>query len=167
MYCFVQTKVIRESITSSSTQYIRHGLPDKYGVRTNSKEKYEVTEIDLDNLTATLWRNNDCKFKHERIRVQLTLLLLLHAYSGARAGTFLESGHYYKNSGRCLKYKVSDSSFYHNVAEKMNRTYGCTSIIARMEVLAGCSRSLCDILRPILILMITRQSKIPYFCYTC
>lgn len=60
------------------------------------------------------------------MRVQLTLFLLLHAYSGAHAGTFIESGYYYKGSGRCLKYEVSDSSLYLIVAKKM--FFGCSRI---------------------------------------
>lgn len=90
------------------TQYIREGLPYKFGVSTDTKEKYETTDVDLDTLTATLWRNNECSFKHERMRVQLTLYLLFNAYSGARAGTFIASEESDRHSGRYLKYKVSN-----------------------------------------------------------
>ena len=77
-------------------------------MRTCPKEKYEATETDLDNLTKALWQNNQCDVKHERMRVQMTLYLQIHAYTGARAGTYIEAGYHHKGSGRCLKYKVSD-----------------------------------------------------------
>ena len=107
----------RRLTKSVITQYIREGLPQKFGVRRDAKPKYEITETDLDALTATLWCSNDCFFKHERMRVQLTLYLLLHAYSGARAGTFIEHGNS-KGSGRCLKYKVSISHDLLTYAER-------------------------------------------------
>ena len=69
------------------------------------KEKHILTEQDLNNLIGALWCSDLCNIQHGRQRVQLTLFLLLHAYTGARAGTFIESGHY-RGSKRCLTYKV-------------------------------------------------------------
>lgn len=38
-----------------------------------------------------MWSTDRCTFNHERQRVQMTLFLLIHAYCGARANTFIES----------------------------------------------------------------------------
>lgn len=49
----------------------------------SKKEKFEASDSDLDNLTHTLWRTNECQYRHERNRVQFTFYLLIYAYSGA------------------------------------------------------------------------------------
>lgn len=52
-----------------------------------------------------MWVTDRCVFVHERQRVQITLFLLVHAYCGARAGTFIEQSSE-RGSNRCLTYKV-------------------------------------------------------------
>lgn len=85
-------------------KHIVQELPRKFGSSTGKKRKYDPTVTDLDIPTRTLWRNNDYHVKHDRMRAQLTWFLLLHAYTGARAGTFIE-GYFHKGTGKCLTYK--------------------------------------------------------------
>ena len=80
-------------------------MPRNFGLGTGAKEKFEALEGDLDNLTRTLWCSDEFRFRHDRIRLQLTFYVLVHAYSGARPGTFLE-GKYHRAPGRYLKYVV-------------------------------------------------------------
>ena len=63
-------------------------------------------DSDLDNLLATLWCSDLCNIHHGRQRIQMTLYLLMHAYTGARAGEFIESKEY-RGTNRCLTWKVS------------------------------------------------------------
>lgn len=141
-------------------QYIRYEMPRKFGLGTGAKEKFEALESDLDNLTRNLWRSDECCLRHDRIRLQLTFYVLVHAYSGARPGTFLE-GKYYRGSGRCLKYKVSNSRKCTCLGLKMTRTLGYTCITVRTEPLGGCSRSLNGISKGIPVSMKTRSSSLP------
>lgn len=92
----------------SLIQYIRCEMPRKFGLRTGGRDKYEAIDSDLDNLVQSLWRTEECYFKNERMRVQSTFYLQMHAYSGTRTSTFIE-GTFYKGSGKCLKYEVSKS----------------------------------------------------------
>ena len=57
--------------------------------------------IDPDILTRALWPNNKFQRKHDRMPAQLTWQLVLHAYTCARAITFIEQ-YIYNKSGRCL-----------------------------------------------------------------
>ena len=52
-----------------------------------------------------MWTTDCCTFVHERQRVQLSLFLLIHAFCGARASTWIESS-LERGTNRCLTYKV-------------------------------------------------------------
>ena len=89
-----------------------------------TKEKHILTVQDLDNLIEALWCSDLCQISHGRQRIQLTLYLLLHAYTGVRAGAYIESG-YKKGSKQCLTYKVApaDNQSGHSLIE-MDRMQG-------------------------------------------
>ena len=99
-------KSINLELRHKTKTYIEEELPKKFGVSADKKKKHVLSHSDLNNLIAALWCSDLCKVSNGRQRVQLTLFLLLNAYTGARAGTFIESCHY-KGSKRCLTYKVS------------------------------------------------------------
>lgn len=82
MYSVHGVRGVQNCLMSSLfIQYIRYEMPRKFGLGTGAKEKFEALEGDLDNLTRTLWRSDECRFRHDRIRLQLTFYVLVHAYS--------------------------------------------------------------------------------------
>ena len=61
-------------------------------VRVWTDEKRRTrSETDIDDLMQALWHNNELSVEDERIQIQMTFGFLLHAYSGARGGTFIEA----------------------------------------------------------------------------
>ena len=80
-------------------------LPEMHNVPKTQREKYIFAESDLDNLLRIMWTTDCCTFAHERQRVQLSLFLLIHAFCGARASTWIESSRE-RGTNRCLTYKV-------------------------------------------------------------
>ncbi len=59
--------------------------------------------MDLEALVEQIWCFDAKEILHERTRIQLALLTLLHFYSGARPGSLLPTDHYPENY---LKYQV-------------------------------------------------------------
>ena len=76
------TTISKES-RAAVRRYIYHVLPRKRIVSKEQREKHLFTESDLDNLATTLRSTDGLKLNHERIWIQLTFYLLIHAYSGA------------------------------------------------------------------------------------
>ena len=76
-----------------------------HNVLKTQREKYIFAESDLDNLLRIMWTTDSCTFAHERQRVQISLFLLIHAFCGARASTWIESSRE-RGTNRCLTYKV-------------------------------------------------------------
>jgi hypothetical protein len=54
-----------------------------------------------------LWSYDPYEFAHPRCRVQLSLVILILVYTGARPGTIIESSAY-RGTNEALKYKVRD-----------------------------------------------------------
>ena len=142
--------------TDYSMQYIRQEMPRIFGLKTSGREKFEALEIDLDNLTRVLRHTNELHYRHERTRVQISLYLLLHAYTGARPGTFLE-GKNKLDSGRCLTYRVNNTEN----CKYMTKTFIYTYITKRMRPRGGCLRLLNGISKEILMSMKIRPSRLP------
>ena len=145
-------------------QYIRNELPRKFGLITTKKDKFEALDTDLDNLTQTLWRTSKCQYRHERIRIQFTFYLLIHAYLGARTGTFVNTSRG-KGSRRCLTYKVSGIKNLTCSWLIWARIFDDTSITGKTEPLGGCLRSQRDfgkemqvrlLILPVLLVSVTK-----------
>ncbi|KAL8637191.1 MAG: hypothetical protein Q9228_005515 [Teloschistes exilis] len=89
--------------------YINQQLPKQLGISKARREKYTFIPKDLDNLLRVMWTTDRCTFVHERQRVQMTFYLLVHAFCGARAATFIE-GVFERHTNHCLTYQAGCSA---------------------------------------------------------
>ncbi|KAI9848893.1 MAG: hypothetical protein M1837_006409 [Sclerophora amabilis] len=109
-FCFFQAFQKRTNITLSKEvkenvkHYIETDLQKQHKLSFAEKDKYFIGPADFDILLNYLWTSDDHDYIHERYRVQLSLLLMIFCYTGARAGSIVESGAY-RNSGKALTYK--------------------------------------------------------------
>ncbi len=68
---------------------VRQQLAAQFNLSTEKKEKPIMRAEDLFELLKTLWVSNEIKFKHERHRVQLALIMQLAGITGNRSGALL------------------------------------------------------------------------------
>jgi len=97
------------SLRNSSLTYTQHiltYLTEMYKLIVESKDKPTCSVIDLYNLLAYHWCEDDRTKCHGRFRVQTAFLMQLIAYTSSRLGAIIEQKHF-KSKRRFLKYKVS------------------------------------------------------------
>ncbi|KAL8899983.1 MAG: hypothetical protein Q9207_005916 [Kuettlingeria erythrocarpa] len=106
-FCSAFYKATGTIVTMEARDVLRRfikSLHERYGIPKTQREKYIFVESDVDNLLRIMWTTDRCTFTHERQRIQLSLFLLIHAYCGARASTWIESSRE-RGTNRCLTYK--------------------------------------------------------------
>lgn len=108
--CHPPLECISNLLTACEKQYIRNELTEKYGLRTEHRERYLVTKKDLDCLLYRLFGADDHDYPHERSRCQNGFALSLFAGSAARAGAIVEASSY-PGSNEALYYEVCPSVF--------------------------------------------------------
>lgn len=65
----------------------------KQGITTTKKrDKFLFDVDDLVHVILSAWTKYDNGFFHEGMRVQMTFLLLVYCFTGARVGAFLHNG---------------------------------------------------------------------------
>lgn len=85
-------------------QYIRNDL----GLSQKSRPKPLIFASDVKILTEQIWKHDSHDYKSERMRVQLSFILILHTTGGWRLGCSTESSEY-RHSNQSLWYQVSTS----------------------------------------------------------
>ena len=73
-------------------QWVRNTLPKQGFTTTKKREKFLFDVDDLVNVIVCAWTKDDSVFIHECMRVQMTFLILIYCFSGARIGAFLHNG---------------------------------------------------------------------------
>lgn len=75
------------------TTLVKEGLVVKKHV-----PKHNFADRDLSRVLLALWTHDDLLFIHERYRVQVTFIIHVYCWTGARLGAFFTGG---------LRYQVS------------------------------------------------------------
>lgn len=86
-------------------QFINTELTEEFGLQDITRRKDIASILDLEILLHQLWALDDTLFKHERIRIQMALLIMLVAYTTTRPGAVVESS-CHRESNEALCYKV-------------------------------------------------------------
>ena len=84
--------------------FIRGHLSVDCRIKNISQERTYSDEVDLDVLLQQLWCNDVRELHWNRLRIQITLLLHIHAFLAVRPGAILPTPYYPEV---CLKYMVS------------------------------------------------------------
>ncbi|KAI9765002.1 MAG: hypothetical protein M1840_007924 [Geoglossum simile] len=86
------------------TNYIKSSLKDEYELSTEVRTKPDMSVEDLRFALRHHWAYDQELYSTERQRVQMSLMLLLCAYTGSRPGAIIESG-CARGSNRALRYR--------------------------------------------------------------
>lgn len=90
-------------------KWISKGLVKEEVIEDIRRAKHMFTHDDLTNILVSLWADDDPVFIHPRYRVQLTFVILVYCYTGARIGTFIPDTS--KKDERGLRYEVLQATY--------------------------------------------------------
>ena len=77
-------------------QWVRRSLTREGIVINKHRPKHNFTTRDLTRVLLTLWTRDDLIFIPERYRVQITFIVHVYCWTGARIGAFFTDGLRYK-----------------------------------------------------------------------
>ncbi|KAH8595168.1 hypothetical protein B0O99DRAFT_687011 [Bisporella sp. PMI_857] len=103
MYFRTTDNLIPPHIGTDVLSFIKTELRGK-GLAKVRRQKALADALDIGWLLTYLWCYDIHEFRHPRYRVQLSFMLLLITYTGARPGTIIESSAY-RGSNQAMRYK--------------------------------------------------------------
>ncbi|KAK6531025.1 hypothetical protein TWF281_007851 [Arthrobotrys megalospora] len=83
---------------------IKKWVDDKSKIFPAAKTKISITGRDLVSLLRHLWESDTHRYRHERLRVQLALMMQISAFTAIRPGSMIESDGR-QGTGEVFKYK--------------------------------------------------------------